>query len=79
MSNYHGLRSYIYKRRDYRKKCDSFIVAVREPLAVRELRELEASAKRTGGWYVRMWLNHPGGFAFDLEVVARAWAHVELG
>ena len=64
---------------DKKRGCEIFIVRVLEPLPEGRFLELLASAKRCGGWYHERWLFKSGGFAFDIEVVARAWAHVELG
>lgn len=68
----------IQKHHHTKKGFDMWLVVLADRVERETFCELRDSCKVAGGWYSRKWSTTPGGFAFNSEEDAQAWAESTL-
>ncbi len=77
-TNAGGSTCHVEKHHHTKKGFDFWIVVLDSRVERDEFERLRSSCKRAGGWYSRQWGKTPGGFGFEDEAAAVAFA-TEIG
>lgn len=68
------LAAYVEKHYHTKRECDFWLVVLADRVDRNEFDRIRSACKAAGGWYSRKWGKCPGGFAFDDEHQATAFA-----
>jgi len=69
----------VQKHHHTKRGVDFWLVVMADRVDRDRFEVLRDSCKAAGGWYSRQWASTPGGFGFDSEAAATAWAFATFG